>query len=713
MISLLLKGLKRASQPANYQIINMTNKSISKALLKPKIFLVSLLIVLGFPASAQFEVGINKTTGAINQINNPKDKYQMNWIFASGDPNLTWQKPEQDWGLGKYDVIDKEVKNERWVNIAEQKTSGKKTSILYKTKYMNVRVDREPVGTDYVETYTFINTTGKKLSISGLDIYTPFNDNYPDAKIAATNRCNAHVWPGMNSSYVNAIRMNGEESHLGLIFTKGAMQSYSIANRDTHKNVPQGYTSSNVRGVITLNIENFVLQANGVYTVQWKLFWHKGWDDFYKKAIANGFVKLDADSYVIKKNQKLKISVNASPSAGIKNETIIVDGKTLGEHSEKVYYDNGKKYTMLNYLVISSAENLIDKRVHFIVDNQQMNDPKDGRNGAYMLYDNELKQIYKNPAVGGKGDRDEGRERLGMGVLIAKWLQKNKDEKVYNSLLRYVKFVREVLQTPDYKVYSNVDHTSKHRSYNYPWVAHLYLEMYNLTKKKEYLEDFYGTMRKYYQEWGYKHYVIGLRVTDALAALQEAGMKEERETLMNDYIKTAESFVETGIFYPKHEVNYEQSIVAPGVVFLCEMYQLTKDKKYLDGAKLQLRSLEAFNGRQPDVHLNEIAIRHWDGYWFGKPKLWGDTMPHYWSVLTADAFQRYYECTGDESYKLRSRKILDNNLLNFKEDGTASCAYLYPAYINDEHGKFYDPFANDQDWALVYYLDIITDKKQL
>lgn len=668
---------------------------------------VLFLIFMSFSASAQFEVSVNKTTGAINQISNPTDKYKMNWIFASGDVNLTWQKPEQDWGLGKYDVVDLGVKNERWTKISKQKTSGNKISIFYKTKYMDVRVDREPVGKEYVETYTFINTTGKKLPISGLDIYTPFNDNYPDAKTAATNRCNAHVWAGMNSSYVNAIRMDGEGPHLGLVFTKGAMQSYGIDNRDTHKNVPQTYTSSNVRGVITFNVAPFVLPVNGTYTVQWKLFWYQDWNDFYKKAIANGFVKLDADRYVISKNEKLKITVDAGSAAGIKNKTITVDGKMLGEHSHKVYYDNGKKYTMLNYLVISSPENLIDKRVHFIVDKQQMNEPGDGRNGAYMVYDNELKQIYKNPAVGGISDRDEGRERLGMGILIAKWLQTHKDEKVYNSLMRYVKFIREKLQAPDYKVFSNVAQTSKHRSYNYPWVAHLYLETYKLTGEKQYLADYYGTMRKYYHEWGYQHYVIGLRITDGLAALNEAGMKVEKNILMSYYSKTADFFIETGIYYPKHEVNYEQAIVAPGVIFLCEMYQVTKDKKYLDGAKLQLRSLEAFNGRQPDVHLNEIAIRHWDGYWFGKPKFWGDTMPHYWSVLTADAFQRYYECTGDESYKLRSKKILDNNLLNFKEDGTASCAYIYPAFINNQSGKFYDVFANDQDWALVYYLDII------
>jgi hypothetical protein len=670
-----------------------------------KIVLLNCLLVTGLYLPAQFFITHNKNTGAVNSIIHPKDKYGMSWVFASGDSNLTWQKPEQDWGLGKYNAEDLGVKEEKWTMPVKKEIAVNKSVLLYKTKCLDIKVERKPVGQDYTETYTFINTTGKKISISGLDIYSPFNDNYPDAATSATNRCNAHVWAGMYSSYVNAVRMDGESPLLGLVFTKGAMQSYSVAGKGYHKDVPVQFSASNVRGVITFNIASFVLEANQSYTVQWKLFWHKGWDDFYTKAVANGFVKLDADRYVINKNEKLNISIEANAATGIKNKKIVVDGSKLGEHSQKVYYDKGRKYTILNYLVISSPQNIIDKRIHFIVDKQQMNEPTEGRNGAYMLYDNELKEIFKNPP-GGKGDRDEGRERLGMGVLIAKWLQTHKDEKVYNSLMRYVKFVREVLQTPDYKVFSTVDHTSKHRSYNYPWVAHLYLETYQLTKKKEYLADYYGTMHKYYKEWGHKHYLIGVRVTDALAALQKAGMKKEKDTLLSDYTKAADFFTETGIFYPKSEVNYEQAIVAPAVVFLCEMYQVTKDKKYLDAAKLQLRSLEAFNGRQPDVHLNDIALRHWDGYWFGKGKVWGDVMPHYWSTLTAVAFTKYYECTSDVSYEKRAKRIVENNLLNFSEDGSASCAYLYPAYINNTAGKFYDEFANDQDWALLYYIEL-------
>ncbi|MCS2593418.1 hypothetical protein NXX56_23150 [Bacteroides thetaiotaomicron] len=68
--------------------------------------------------------------------------------------------------------------------------------------------------------------------------------------------------------------------------------------------------------------------------------------------------------------------------------------------------------------------------------------------------------------------------------------------------------------------------------------------------------------------------------------------------------------------YPASEVNYEQAIVAPSVMFLLQLYMETGRQKYLDGAKIQMPVLEAFNGKQPSYHLNEIAVRHWDGYWF-------------------------------------------------------------------------------------------------
>lgn len=676
-------------------------------MLLKNVFLSAVLSVFMSSVPGQFKIGINTTTGALNAIVQPGDKYKMNWIFSSDDSLLKWQPVSQDWGLGRYSIDELNIKNENWSSPAKKVINEERSSLTYITSSLNLNVERKPVKDSYLETYTFTNTTGKKINVSALEIYTPFNDNYPEASLTATNRCNAHIWAGMNASYVNAIRMGGEGPHMGLVFTKGALKSYSINNRGTQEKIPSKYTGSNVRGTLSFNIAPFTLAPNESYTVQWKLFWHKGWNDFYKKAIAAGFVKLNAERYVIAQNEQLNISIDAGMAAGIQQKSVVVSGDSLGEHVYKVYYDKGRKYTILNYLVISSPSNLIDKRVHFIVDHQQMNDTSDGRYGAYMVYDNEANKILTNPGKVAASDKDEGRERLGMGVLVAKWLQTHKDTTVFNSLCRYVNFIRFKLQTPDFKLYSNIAHTSRPRAYNYPWVAHLYLEVYKLTNDRQYLHWFYETLRKCFRESGLHHYSIGFRVKESLDALEQAGMKAERDTLLNDYKSIGDYFTANGIHYPRHEVNYEQAIVAPSVTLLCELYLVTKEAKYLDGARKQLPSLEAFNGKQPDVHLYEIPIRHWDGYWFGKIPTWGDIMPHYWSVLTADAYHRYYQCSKDSSYEEKARIILHNNLLNFKENGTASCAYIYPAFVNNKPGKYYDQYANDQDWALVYYLGLM------
>lgn len=98
--------------------------------------------------------------------------------------------------------------------------------------------------------------------------------------------------------------------------------------------------------------------------------------------------------------------------------------------------------------------------------------------------------------------------------------------------------------------------------------------------------------------------------------------------------------------YPPFEVNYEQSIVAPAANILLQLYLLTREEKYLEDGKKQLQILELFNGHQPDYHLYETAIRHWDGYWFGKNRMYGDTFPHYWSGLTGNCFALMYVITG-------------------------------------------------------------------
>jgi hypothetical protein len=65
---------------------------------------------------------------------------------------------------------------------------------------------------------------------------------------------------------------------------------------------------------------------------------------------------------------------------------------------------------------------------------------------------------------------------------------------------------------------------------------------------------------------------------------------------------------------------------------------------------------------------------------------------------------RYWQATGDESYRRRGREILMNNLSAFRADGSARAIYIYPDAVNGNPMRRWDPLANDQDWALVFLM---------
>lgn len=185
-----------------------------------------------------------------------------------------------------------------------------------------------------------------------------------------------------------------------------------------------------------------------------------------------------------------------------------------------------------------------------------------------------------------------------------------------------------------------------------------------------------------------------------MGELKKAGWQKEYDELLELFVDHADHLCEVGKNYPASEVNYEQSIVIPAADVILSVYLLTGDKKYLDEGARQVEILELFNGMQPDYHLNEVAIRHWDGYWFGKRRYYGDTFPHYWSALTGKVFKMYGEILKDENWIRRGEASIRGVLPLFFTDGRAACAYVYPLEVNDRRAAFFDPYANDQDWGL-------------
>ena len=110
-------------------------------------------------------------------------------------------------------------------------------------------------------------------------------------------------------------------------------------------------------------------------------------------------------------------------------------------------------------------------------------------------------------------------------------------------------------------------------------------------------------MKSYYAQDGASFYAIGIPMLESVKLLKSGGMEREAEELLRYYEIHGEMLIKNGLCYPPHEVKYEQSIVAPAVNYLFQLYELTGKILYLEEGKKQLAVLVLFNGHQPDFHM--------------------------------------------------------------------------------------------------------------
>ncbi|WP_308746981.1 MarR family transcriptional regulator [uncultured Bacteroides sp.] len=647
-------------------------------------------------------------TGALNGLYMANDT-SINWILCADGTQYEWVDSRCGWGLGHFWINGTKY---FWSTPKEKDSTANRMTVKYQVENIEITVVRTwNEDGNLVESYEFANTGKENASLQEIAINTPFNDNYPDARTCYNARCNAHIWTGGNDAYVYCTRMSGAPGGLGLILQKGAVEGYEISERSEKTG------GSNFRGVFQLNPENKILKPGECYTIQWLLLSADNWNDFQTKAIGNGLIIATANRYVVEEGEEVTVSFKSNfPSLKGKlllnnKEVAEVNGDninyttTLNAPGEQIFtlsYDDGKK-TSVECLTVSNFDSLINRRCRFIAEHQQFIKSGDPRNGAFIVYDNDTESLYINGESGReRADCDEARERVAMGILLALQYQCTSDKKVKDALNSYVSFVRRI-QRADYTTNSTVDFQSYNRGYNYPWVADFWFTMFCATGDRQYLKDGYGTLRALVRYFNHDFYCIGVP-TYGYTLLKDNNFTAEADTLLNDFKLMADVFYENGPNYPTFEVNYEQSIVGPSIIHLLNVYMLTGNEKYLKGAESQLPLLESFGGKQPSFHLNDIAIRHWDGYWFGKDQIWGDTFPHYWSTLSGIAFRLYAKATGKQEYAERALNIFRNNFCLFSEDGRGSCAFIYPNKVNGQKAHFYDPFANDQDWAMVHWL---------
>lgn len=575
------------------------------------------------------------------------------------------------------------------------------------------------------ESFFFQNTSKFPIYFKEVDIgiFLSLPDSYTSAEECMKNHCHTHLWCGKEASWMMALRMSGKAPHLGLVLRNGSLKSYSIV-RDESK-------LSNDRGSFLLHPETEALLPGEKLEITWELFWFSNREDFFCKLLeyrdfplidtkrCTYFTGEEAEFTIWKREKPGEILLSCDKSrifwdmenhGGLYKIQVRIPVNTPGEYHIEIMVDGIRTEAVLMGQIC--LEELTEKRCHFIAKKQQ--EAEGHLNGAYLIYDNETEKRYYAHMP---DDHNGGRERLGMGTLIALWLQSNKDTKLENSLEEYITYVyRELFDKETGDVCNDICRNNDwDRLYNYPWMAVFFMETYNWKKERSYLLDGYRVMLRYYEKGGTDFYAIGIPATEMISLLEKEELRREAEELKNWALYHGEKVKKTGLHYPKSEVNYEQSIVAPAVSILLQAYELSKDETFLGAAREQMEVLRLFHGTQPDYHLFENAIRHWDGYWFGKRRKLGDTFPHYWSVMSGVAYEMMGRLTNKEKYMELASESFRGSLCLFFQDGRASCAMVYPQSINGESGFYYDPWANDQDWALYYiwkFREIIWRKEE-
>lgn len=615
----------------------------------------------------------------VTQIIHPNDPYQMNWVKE-----------------GRF-----------WGNI-ELKVP------------LTVSCQRELKQNYLREHFCFTNQTAEPIytQIKDIAIEVPFPDEYHEAKISETSRCHTHIWCGESSSYVLGIRMNGVGPHLGLILQQGSLVKYSIQR--------EGSKLSNDRGTFFLHPAPMKVLPQETIVLSWDLHWVSNREEFEerRKEYPNqGTVSLEHFVQLGEESCKGKILFSPQAQFQSKEVSLEINGETqeitieqnqakftffgeVGEYRGNIRY--GKYHSHFTFLKYPQFSELLTNRVAFITDYQQA--AKQGfppLQGAFLCYDNEEKQQYYSKRY----DYNGGRERVGMGVLLARYLQTHEDPRKRASLMEYVDYViRELFDSESGKVFNDFHQEDFFRLYNYPWVIHLFAELYTLTNDAQYVTFMMRGLERYYEKGGMDFYPIGLYFAEWIRVIGKVQGKKSQEHFTQLARQHCEKLIANGFDYPESEVRYEQSIIAPAVSCLLEMYDLTREERYLQEALKHLNLLELFEGYQPDHHLYTTAIRHWDGYWFGKWKILGDTFPHYWSALNGMNYLKLSQLTGEKHWQKRAEYSIRGCLSLIDPSGTGSCAYLYPYMINGIRGEFYDPMANDQDWALIF-MDIFMKTK--
>lgn len=624
-------------------------------------------------------------------------------LVMNNDPDgMNWIEGTDRWGAIRLHRMEWKGGKDTWgdtvrMEFAGLRTEGDAVVSSYRLGPIGAEVRRRVCADGLEESYVFTDVERYPVYFlrGHLGILATFNDSYAKASVSETRRCHAHLWCGGENSWVRALKMGPFPTELALVLQKGDLDAYSVRRI--------GAEISNDRGDFVLHPAPFHLKPGESRTNAWKLVAYPA-GKFEETLLLQGGVKIAFRNETIFPDETFEVDVTA-PNG------------TVTHHSRKpekgvgVYnftFEAGGKRAKARGYCAPKFDDLVKARVDFIVGRQQCLEKDSPLYGAYLIWDTEDDAPYFDFLW---RDHNASRERVVMALTVARWLQRHDDPTARRSVDLFERFVlREFFDEKTCTVYDTIGKDPKYkRLYNAPNLVQFWRELYYLKGDRRYLDYIEKSILDYYRLGGDRFYPNGCDFSSELVMLEKAGRKvpELREAVRRHVANVTRN----GIRYPEHEVRFEQTIATPAVSLLAQYCRLVeRSPDVLEALRANYDILSRFQGCQPDHRLHETAIRHWDGYWFGKRHLYGDTL-HQHSSITGRAFLQYAAATGDRNAITRAERCLRNCLYMFRPDGSASCACLLPLTVTmlnrdgtpmlpARRGEYFDPFVNDMDTAL-------------
>ncbi len=650
-------------------------------------------------------VRIDSASGAPLQFEADADPERRYLLDRALD---AWHTPEQRWGSG-FVITDRG--SARWNAPGHVQTSHSASSASHHLlDDLTLHVTRS-VGAGLTETYRFDNSSGSPIALRSVGIGTPFRDVYGSSEDALNRAVHAHLWTAGKAAWVLAQPMSGAGPVLALRLRAGQLSAYSIESRNLN-------TNSNIRGHIILQPtdaarnpssfggqEAIVIDAGSSFEVSWDVEFLASAEEF--EALLTDPIDRIALHHPVGRRLELPAGARVLGLEGKTDVHVQTDGgvTTLVADSHQVC-DIELDGVRTAVLFHDDLKELVVRRIRFILERQRATERRAPGSAAMVPYDTETGLTrFSN----GWSDWSDGAERIAMPTLIQQAVLRGwvGVDEVGGALRDWATFAREQLVDESWTVlWGSFAGHLKPRLYNVPWLAHFFVDHYRIFGEPGDLEASARILERGIELGSCDHLAIGWAeaILSATRALRAVGQIQRAERLEQHVVSSADKFVGLDIDLPAHEVNYEQSMVAPLLSLLSAATRISGDDRFLPHLRVVLRWLRAFSGPQPHIRLKRVAIRHWDGYWFGKNRLWGDTFPHHWSTLTAVALHQLPASERTAELVAEAREIFMANLTLFHSDGSGTAAFVFASTVDGRPAHRADPIANDQDWALTLLL---------